>query len=38
MRVIAVPNPHFPPDAESTALADVVLAGIGDLTAAVVDG
>jgi HAD superfamily hydrolase (TIGR01509 family) len=38
LRVIAVPNLHFPPDAESLALADVVLASIGELTADVVTG
>ena len=38
LRVVAVPNPHFPPDAESLALADVVLASIGELTADVVEG
>jgi HAD superfamily hydrolase (TIGR01509 family) len=32
MRVIAVPNPHFPPDPESLALADVTIASIGELT------
>jgi HAD superfamily hydrolase (TIGR01509 family) len=31
MRVVAIPNPHYPPDAESLALADVVLDGIGSL-------
>jgi HAD superfamily hydrolase (TIGR01509 family) len=37
MRVIAIPNLHFPPDAESLALADVVLESIRDLTVEVVD-
>jgi len=37
MRVLAVPNPHFPPDEESVAVADVVLAGIDELTPEVVD-
>ena len=37
LRVVAVPNLHFPPDAESLALADVVLASIDELTADVVD-
>jgi HAD superfamily hydrolase (TIGR01509 family) len=37
MRVIAVPNPHFPPDAEALAQADVVLETIVALTPAVVD-
>jgi hypothetical protein len=31
MRVVAVPNPHYPPDDESVALADVVLGSIDDL-------
>ena len=31
MRVVAVPNPHYPPDDESLALADVVVASIGEL-------
>ncbi len=33
MRVVAVPNPHFPPDEEAMAQADVVLASVADLTA-----
>jgi HAD superfamily hydrolase (TIGR01509 family) len=37
MRVIAVPNVHFPPDAEAIALADVVLGSVADLTPAVVE-
>jgi HAD superfamily hydrolase (TIGR01509 family) len=32
MRVVAVPNPHFPPDEESMAHADVVLGSIRELT------
>jgi hypothetical protein len=32
MRVLAVPNPHYPPDDEALALADVVLASIAELT------
>ncbi len=32
MRVVAVPNPHFPPDAEALALADVTIATIAGLT------
>jgi HAD superfamily hydrolase (TIGR01509 family) len=32
MRVIAIPNPHFPPDAESLALADVTLGSLDELT------
>jgi HAD superfamily hydrolase (TIGR01509 family) len=31
MRVVAVPNPHFPPDEEAMGLADVVLRSIDDL-------
>ena len=31
MRVVAIPNPHFPPDAEAMAQADVVIASIADL-------
>ena len=31
MHVVAVPNPHFPPDEEAMALADVVLGSIGEL-------
>jgi beta-phosphoglucomutase-like phosphatase (HAD superfamily) len=38
LRVIAIPNPHFPPDAESLALADVVLASIDELNVEVVAG
>jgi HAD superfamily hydrolase (TIGR01509 family) len=36
MRVIAIPNPHFPPDAESLALADVTLGSLAELTPATV--
>jgi beta-phosphoglucomutase-like phosphatase (HAD superfamily) len=36
MRVVAVPNPHFPPDGEALALADVTLDDIAALTADVV--
>ena len=32
MRVIAIPNPSYPPDAEALALADVVLSTLRDLT------
>ena len=32
MRVVAVPNPHFPPDDEALAQADAVVAAIGELT------
>jgi beta-phosphoglucomutase-like phosphatase (HAD superfamily) len=31
MLVVAVPNPHFPPDDESLALADLVLGSIAEL-------
>jgi HAD superfamily hydrolase (TIGR01509 family) len=37
MRVIAVPNRHFPPDGETLALADVVLDSLTELTADIVD-
>jgi len=37
LRVIAVPNLHFPPPAEALALADVVLATIDELTVDVVE-
>jgi hypothetical protein len=33
MRVIAVPNQHFPPDEEALAQADVVLETLAELTA-----
>ena len=32
MRVIAIPNAHFPPDEEALAAADVVLASLAELT------
>jgi hypothetical protein len=32
MRVIAIPNAHYPPSAEALAVADVVLASLGELT------
>ena len=35
MRVIAVPNPHYPPDEEALTLADIVVASIVDVSAAV---
>jgi HAD superfamily hydrolase (TIGR01509 family) len=38
LRVIAIPNTHFPPDAESVALADVVLDTVDELTPDVVEG
>ena len=38
MRVIAIPNPTYPPDDEALALADVVIRSLDDLTVAVVSG
>ena len=38
MRVVAVPNRHFPPDAEALAQADAVLDSIDELTPEVVSG
>jgi HAD superfamily hydrolase (TIGR01509 family) len=38
MRVIAIPNPHFPPDDEALAYADVVLRSIAELTPEVIEG
>ena len=38
MRVVAIPNPTFPPDDEALAAADVVLASIDELTPAAVAG
>jgi HAD superfamily hydrolase (TIGR01509 family) len=38
MRVVVIPNPHFPPDADTLALADVVLDSLGELTPEVVAG
>ena len=35
MRVIAVPNPHYPPDEEALALADVVVASVAEVPAAI---
>jgi HAD superfamily hydrolase (TIGR01509 family) len=37
MRVIAIPNPSYPPDEEALALADVTLRSIDELTPEVVD-
>lgn len=37
MRVIAIPNPHFPPDEEALAQADVVLRSIDELTPEVIE-
>ena len=36
MRVIAIPNPSYPPDDEALALADVTLGGLDELTSDVV--
>ena len=36
MRVVALPNAHYPPGADALALADVVLASLDELTADVV--
>lgn len=38
LRVLAVPNPHFPPPADALALAAVVVPTLADLTAEVVSG
>lgn len=38
MRVVAIPNLHYPPPAEALALADEVLDSLADLTPAVVAG
>jgi len=38
MRVVAVPNPHFPPADEALAEADVVLPSISELTPEAVEG
>ena len=38
MRVLAIPNPSYPPDEAALAEADVVLASIGELTAEAVEG
>jgi HAD superfamily hydrolase (TIGR01509 family) len=32
MRVVAVPNPHFPPDDEALAQADAIVASVAELT------
>ena len=36
MRVVALPNAHYPPDADALALADVVVGSLDELTPAVV--
>jgi hypothetical protein len=38
MRVIAIPNPSFPPGDDALAEADVVLASLAELTPEAVDG
>jgi hypothetical protein len=37
MRVIAVPNPAYPPDEESLTLADVTIRSLDELTPDLVD-
>jgi HAD superfamily hydrolase (TIGR01509 family) len=37
MRVIALPNPSYPPDEAALALADVVIRSLGELTPELVD-
>jgi HAD superfamily hydrolase (TIGR01509 family) len=37
MKVVAVPNPHFPPDAEALALADAVVPSTRELTPELLD-
>jgi HAD superfamily hydrolase (TIGR01509 family) len=37
MRVIAIPNPSYPPDAESLALADVTIRSLDELTPELID-
>lgn len=37
MKVIAIPNPHFPPDEESLGLADITLGSLAELTASTVE-
>jgi beta-phosphoglucomutase-like phosphatase (HAD superfamily) len=36
MRVVAIPNRRYPPTADALALANVVLATLGELTASVI--
>ena len=38
MRVIAIPNPHYPPDEQTLAEANIVLASIRELTPAIIHG
>jgi HAD superfamily hydrolase (TIGR01509 family) len=37
MRCVAIPNPHFPPDQEALAAADIVLSSLDELQADVID-
>jgi HAD superfamily hydrolase (TIGR01509 family) len=37
MKVIAIPNPHFPPGEDSLALADVTLGSLAELTPSIVE-
>jgi hypothetical protein len=37
MAVIAVPNPHYPPDADALALAAATVRVVGDITPALVE-
>jgi HAD superfamily hydrolase (TIGR01509 family) len=37
MKVMAIPNPHFPPGEESLALADVTLGSLAELTPSIVE-
>jgi len=38
MRVVAIPNPTYPPDDEALALADVIIGSLDELTVGVVSG
>jgi hypothetical protein len=38
MRVIAIPNPSYPPDEEALAIADVILDSLDELTPARIEG
>jgi HAD superfamily hydrolase (TIGR01509 family) len=38
MRVVAIPNPRYPPPRDALELADVVLESLGELTSGVVEG
>jgi hypothetical protein len=38
MRVVAVPNPHFPPDEDALAGADVVVRSVAELTPELLSG